>query len=131
MTELKIELTPVTRLDVINVQQCVRESHGDVLDEYNQVLYCSHHTTGGYIDQGLAKRLNHSLDSIHAFLRTFQKLFPPGKSYQHDNMSLRMELTEEERKMSRPMPIRISALSAPVSKRAYPITTSGVSPFTL
>ncbi len=102
MTELKVELTPVTRLDVINVQQCIRERHGDILDEYARVLYCSHHTTGGYIDQALAQRLNHSLDSIHAFLQTFQKLFPPGKSYQHDNMSLRTELTEEERENEPP-----------------------------
>ena len=102
MTELKIELTPATRLDVINVQQCIRERYGDVLDEYNRVLYYSHHTTGGYIDQGLAQRLNHRLDSIHTFLRTFQKLFPPGKSYQHDNMALRTELTEEERENEPP-----------------------------
>ena len=102
MTELKIELTPATRLDVINVQQSIRECYGDVLDEYDRVLYCSHHTTGGYIDQGLAQRLNHRLDSIHTFLRTFQKLFPPGKSYQHDNMSLRTELTEEERENEPP-----------------------------
>ena len=98
MTEINLSLTPSTRLDVIDVRRRIRERHGDILDPYDRVLYCSHHTTGGYIDQGLASRLNNSLESIHNFLRAFQRFFPPGRSYQHDKMSLRSELTEDQRK---------------------------------
>lgn len=98
MTEINLALTPASRLDVIDVRRRIRENHGDILDSYDRVLYCSHHTTGGYIDQELAHRLNHSLDSIHAFLRAFQRLFPAGKSYRHDDMASRAELTEEQRK---------------------------------
>ena len=97
MKEINLALTPATRLDVIDVRRRVREEHGDILDPYARVLYCSHHTTGGYIDQELAHRLNNSLDSIHTFLRAFQRLFPAGKSYRHDDMASRVELTETER----------------------------------
>ncbi len=97
MKEIHLSLTPASRLDVIDVRHRIREHYGDVFDPYERALYCSHHTTGGYIDQGLAHRLNNSLDSIHTFLRAFQRLFPPGKSYQHDNMALRTELTEAQR----------------------------------
>ena len=97
MKEIHLSLTPASRLDVIDVRHRIREQYGDVLAPYERALYCSHHTTGGYIDQGLAQRLNHSLDSIHTLLRAFQRLFPPGKSYQHDNMALRTELTPAQR----------------------------------
>ena len=97
MKEINLALTPATRLDVIDVRRRVREEYGDILDPYARALYCSHHTTGGYIDQELAHRLNNSLDSIHTFLRAFQRLFPAGKSYRHDDMASREELTEAER----------------------------------
>lgn len=97
-TRLTVELTPSARVDVIDVKQRIRERFGDVLDRYDRTIYCSHHTTAGYFDQGLVKRMDHSPDSLQVFLNAFQELFPPGSDYRHDQLHLRTELTDEERK---------------------------------
>lgn len=97
-TRLTVDLTPKARVDVIDIKRRIREHFGDVLDQYDRALYCSHHTTAGYFDQGLVKRMDHSQDSLQVFLRAFQELFPPGGDYQHDRLHLRTELSDEERK---------------------------------
>jgi len=97
-TRLTVELTPKARVDVIDIKQQIRERFGDVLDRYDRALYCSHHTTAGFFDQGLVQRMEHNQDSLQVFLHAFQELFPPGGDYQHDQLHLRTELTDEERR---------------------------------
>lgn len=97
-TRLNIELRPSARIDVIDIKTRIRERFGDVLDQYDRALYCSHHTTAGYFDEGLIRRMDHSPDSLQVFLRAFQELFPPDSDYQHDRLHLRTELTDEEKK---------------------------------
>ena len=53
--EVSLEVNPAARLDVIDVGQEVRD-HGDILQPFPRALYCSFHTTAGYLDQGLATR---------------------------------------------------------------------------
>lgn len=95
---LCVELTPSARVDVIDVKSRIEEEYGDILSSYRRALYCSHHTTAGFFDQNLISRLDNSPDSLQAFLRSFQELFPPGAEYQHDQLHLRTELTDEERR---------------------------------
>ncbi|SRR5690606_17802816 len=95
---LSVELTPSARVDIIDITSRIAEEYGDVLSQYRKALFCSHHTTAGFFDQNLLSRLDHSPDSLKVFLRTFQELFPPGAEYHHDQLHLRTELTEEERK---------------------------------
>lgn len=97
-TRVTIELRPSARVDVIDVNQRIREEFGDVLASYQKALYCSYHTTAGYFDQGLISRLNNNRNSIEEFLAAFQELFPPGAEYKHDQLHLRTELTEEARR---------------------------------
>ncbi|MEX0600005.1 MAG: hypothetical protein WD021_01090 [Rhodothermales bacterium] len=97
-TRLTVDVTPSSRVDVIDIKQRIREHYGDVLDQYDRTLYCSHHTTAGYFDQHLVRRLDHSPDSLQILLRAFQELFPPNSDYHHDQLHLRTELTAEERK---------------------------------
>jgi thiamine phosphate synthase YjbQ (UPF0047 family) len=95
--ELHLRLVPEARYDVIDVTRAVRHCHGDVLAEYPRALYCSYHTTGGYLEQSLATRLQHSRQRLDPFIRLFQRLFPPGADYHHDQLDLRTELGEEEK----------------------------------
>ncbi len=93
-----VELIPSSRVDVINIKDHIQGTYGDVLSSYNRALYCSYHTTAGFYDQSLCDRLEHSPESLQAFLGAFQELFPAGAEYRHDQLHLRSELTEEERR---------------------------------
>ncbi len=100
--ELTLELQPRTRYDAIDVAGRVVSDFGDVLSDYRRVLYCSHHTTAGYLDQGLASRLGHDVARLDPFVGVFRRLFPADAGYTHDQMHLRAELTEEQRRAEPP-----------------------------
>ncbi len=96
--EITLALVPQARLDVIDVAQRIAQEFGDLLSHYRKALYCSYHTTAGYLEQSLCARLHHSREHVAPFIRAFQKLFPPGANYRHDQLQLRTELSEEERR---------------------------------
>jgi thiamine phosphate synthase YjbQ (UPF0047 family) len=96
-TELTIQLKPERRVDVIDVNQRVRELSADFLAEHQQALYCSHHTTAGFLEESICNRLGQCDDSVHQFLEPFQELFPFGAEYRHDQMHLRRELSPAQR----------------------------------
>ena len=96
-TELTIQLKPERRVDVIDVNKRVRELSADFLAEHQQALYCSHHTTAGFLEETICNRLGQSDDSVHQFLEPFQELFPFGAEYRHDQMHLRRELSPAQR----------------------------------
>jgi len=100
--ETSLELSPKSRFDVIDVNRMMAAKHGGVLEGFRKVLYCSHHTTAGYLDQGFVERLQDSREGVDPFIRGFQDLFPRGAGYYHDDMRLREELSEEERKHEPP-----------------------------
>jgi thiamine phosphate synthase YjbQ (UPF0047 family) len=97
--EVSLEVNPAARLDVIDVGQEIRDQHGDALQPFPRALYCSFHTTAGYLDQGLATRLQQEGEpGVEPFVKVFQTLFPEGAGYQHDNLELRSELSEEQKR---------------------------------
>lgn len=95
---LTLELTPAARLDLINVNQRIAESAGDFFARFKQVLYCSHHTTAGYLEQNVCERFGYNPDSIRSYIESFQSLFPPNADYLHDHLELRTELSEEQKR---------------------------------
>ena len=95
--ELSLTLTPRVRYDAIDVAARVREGFGDALAGFRRVLYCSLHTTAGYLEQSLSSRLDNRRERLDPFMRAFQGLFPPGADYRHDQLHLRRELSEVER----------------------------------
>ena len=97
-TEITLELTPQSRLDVINVTERINQQFGDILSQFPKAFYHSYHTTAGYFEQRFCERLNHSRDSLQAFVQSFQKLFPPNANYHHDKLHLRKELSEAQRR---------------------------------
>lgn len=95
--EIHLNLRPRSRFDLIDVSREIESQNPEFHDRYDKALYCSYHTTAGYLDQGMCGRLNHSEDCLQAYLMAFQQLFPPDGPYQHDKIHLRSELSAEQR----------------------------------
>jgi thiamine phosphate synthase YjbQ (UPF0047 family) len=98
-TELRLSLAPQRRFEAIDVNTRIAEQAGDVLKRHARALYCSFHTTAGYLDQSLSGRLHHNERHLAQFFRTFHDLFPQGGEYRHDRMELRTELTDEQKEV--------------------------------
>lgn len=96
-TELRLTLAPHRRFDVVDVSARIAAEHGDALRRHRAALYCSHHTTAGYLDQRLAARLSSRGERLPLFLKVFGAVFPPDAAYRHDALHLREELSEEQR----------------------------------
>jgi hypothetical protein len=95
--ELKLDLTPRGRLDVIDVRAQAAATHGDVFERYNRCLYCSLHTTAGYLPQSFAARLGPGPQAVRPYIDLITTVFPEGAGYRHDELALRSELTPEQR----------------------------------
>jgi thiamine phosphate synthase YjbQ (UPF0047 family) len=98
-TELRLTLAPQRRFEAIDVNTRIAETAGDLLRRHERVLYCSFHTTAGYLDQSLSVRLRNSDDRLSHFFRTFHALFPQGAAYRHDQMDLRTELSDAQKEI--------------------------------
>jgi hypothetical protein len=96
-TELSLTLDPRGRFDVIDVSGRIRAEFGDALERHRGALYCSPHTTAGYLEQRLASRLLHHRERLSLFFKAFGAVFPPEAAYEHDKMHLRAELSPEQR----------------------------------
>ena len=97
--QVTLSVSPRTRIDVVDVRARAASAHGDLLEHFPRALYYSFHTTAGYLDQGLAMRLNRKRDGVAPYLNFFQALFPEGGGYQHDELHLREELSEAQRRV--------------------------------
>jgi len=96
--EVIVELTPRQRLDIINVRRLLSDPHIEELAAFPRALYCSYHTTAGFLEQGLAARLD-TQHGVTNYLSVFQTMFPQEADYEHDKMHLRAELSEEQRRV--------------------------------
>lgn len=98
-SQITLTLSPSARFDAVDVRARVAAEHADLLARYRMSLYCSLHTTAGYIDHTLAARLHNRSDHVAQFFGAFQTLFPPDATYRHDQMHLREELSEKQREV--------------------------------
>lgn len=96
---LTLRVIPRARFDAIDISARVRHEAQDVLAPFPRVLYCSHHTTAGFLEQGVANRLARRQERVDAFLRIYRGLFPEGADYHHDRLELRRELSPEQRRV--------------------------------
>src|SRR5437762_8431270 len=95
-SQLKLTLAPQRRFHAIDISTHIAEA-GELLREHQRALFCSFHTTAGYLDQSLSARLENSQDLLSRFFRAFHALFPQGAEYSHDQMHLRSELSDEQK----------------------------------
>lgn len=98
-SEFTLTLAPRGRFDVIDVGRRVDEQFGDLRRRYRRTLYCSLHTTAGFLAPSLAARMAHRGDKLTHFFEAFRGLFPPDGDYQHDQLHLREDLTDEQREV--------------------------------
>jgi len=96
--ELDLSLRPQARYDVIDVRRAAREQHGGALDGYPRGLYCSYHTTAGFLEQSLCARLGNSPEAVDPYMQVFRQVFPEDAPYSHDQLDQRTELTDEEKR---------------------------------
>jgi thiamine phosphate synthase YjbQ (UPF0047 family) len=68
-----------------------------LLRRHSRALYCSFHTTAGYLDRSLTLRLNNSQDLLSRFFNAFRALFPEGAAYSHDQIDRRTELSDAQK----------------------------------
>ncbi len=97
-SEVIIEVTPTRRVDIINARGLLSNPHTEALASFPRALYCSYHTTAGFLEQRLAARLD-TQHGVTRYLSVFQTMFPQGAGYEHDKMHLRAELSEEQRRV--------------------------------
>jgi thiamine phosphate synthase YjbQ (UPF0047 family) len=95
--EFTLELTPRARVDVIDVRAEITTRHRDALEDYPRALCCSFHTTAGYLDQGVASRLNQSRAGVMPYIELFRTMFPEGAGYEHDKIDRRTELSDAQK----------------------------------
>src|SRR3954469_8673096 len=98
-TEVRLSLAPQRRFEAIDVNRRIAAQVGDVLRRHKRALYCSLHTTAGYLDQSLSARLRHDEDRLGQFIGSFHNVFPQGAAYHHDRMELRTELTDAQKEV--------------------------------
>lgn len=97
--ELRLTIAPQRRFEAIDVTRRIAEEAGDVLRRHRRALYCSFHTTAGYLEQSLSARLRHDRDGVSQFFGSFHALFPEGAEYHHDRMELRTELSDAQKEV--------------------------------
>jgi hypothetical protein len=90
-------VTPRGRLDVIDVRSQAAAVYGDIFEDFNRCLYCSMHTTAGFLPQSFATRLGTGAQGVRPYIDVFTSVFPEGAGYLHDELHLRTELTPEQR----------------------------------
>jgi hypothetical protein len=98
-TEIRLTLSPSRRFEAIDVNQKIADASGDVLRRYRKTLYCSLHTTAGYLDQSLAGRMHHHHGRLAQFFDAWNAVFPQDAAYRHDQMELRSELSEQQKEV--------------------------------
>src|SRR5262245_24944170 len=95
-SELKLTLAPQRRFEAIDITARCADV-GDVLRRHPKALFCSFHTTAGYLDRSLSVRMHNRQDLLARFFLAFRSLFPEGGEYRHDQMDLRTELSEAQK----------------------------------
>ncbi len=94
--DLKLDVVPRSRFDMVDLRGLVSAAHGAALSAYSHCLYWSSHTTAGFLDRSMASRLLQK-PGVAAYIDAFRAIFPEGADYEHDRMDRRVELAPEQR----------------------------------
>jgi thiamine phosphate synthase YjbQ (UPF0047 family) len=97
--EVRLAVTPSSRCELIDVRAAAAAAHGDLFNGFQHSLYCSYHTTAGYLDQGVVRRLRERRADVRSYIRVFQTLFPEAAGYRHDQLPERRDLSPAEREV--------------------------------
>ena len=93
-----LELIPKARFSITDVFEKITEQYGCLLQNYQRLMFCSLHTTAGYLEEGFCAKIGYNEGRLRQFIRSFQKIFPQNAGYFHDRLELRDELGESQKK---------------------------------
>jgi thiamine phosphate synthase YjbQ (UPF0047 family) len=96
--EISLDINPSSRFDIIEISKLILEKLTFDHTLYHKATYTSFHTTAGYLEQSLVSRLHYEKERIASYINAFKQLFPLQADYQHDQLELRSELSDLERK---------------------------------
>ncbi|HZT78087.1 MAG TPA: hypothetical protein VFA27_15645, partial [Vicinamibacterales bacterium] len=99
LAELHLTLAPQRRFEAIDVTSRIPADARQIVQQHRRTLYCSLHTTAGYLEQSLSNRIGNDHQGVAQFFGSFHALFPPNAEYKHDKMELRTELTDAQKKI--------------------------------
>ncbi|TVP76671.1 MAG: hypothetical protein EA352_05255 [Gemmatimonadales bacterium] len=95
---LSLTQQPVTRPQVTDLRTLLAEAGEDgLLRNHRRLLAVSHHTTAGFPDRVLRRRLGDDRARLDTYLEALAGLFPPEAGYHHDRLQLRDELSSEQK----------------------------------
>ena len=94
---VSLQIVPSQRFEITDVVPLLGHPPHGSLTTYKKVLYCSMHTTAGFVDPDMASKLEHRQESLEAVIHSARRLFPSGAPYWHDQMNLRSELSDEQK----------------------------------
>lgn len=86
-------LRPRQRPEILDLRDHVPAG----LQDHPNLLCVSHHTTAGFLDPTLRRRMGQDGERLEAFVKALADLFPPEAGYAHDHLSLRDELSEAQK----------------------------------
>lgn len=92
-----LQLIPKARFYLTNVSDKITEQYGSLLQNYHRLIFCSLHTTAGYLEEGFCAKLGYNEGRLRQFIRSFQGIFPQNAGYLHDRLELRAELGESQK----------------------------------
>jgi thiamine phosphate synthase YjbQ (UPF0047 family) len=97
-SSLELTLRPARRPEVLDLRTELRRPEvGERLAGAKRLLVASHHTTAGFLDAGLDRRVAGDERRLEAFIGALGSVFPPEAGYEHDRLHLRDELSEAEK----------------------------------
>jgi thiamine phosphate synthase YjbQ (UPF0047 family) len=92
--DLTLEVAPKARVDVVDFRAKFVAEH-EAVAAYPRCLYWSFHTTAGFLERGIAARLNP--DAVPSYVEAFRAIFPEGAGYEHDRLDRRRDLDAAQR----------------------------------
>jgi hypothetical protein len=89
----QLAIHPRKRPEILDLRALVQDDMG----RYRHLLCVSHHTTAGFLDPTLRRRVGEDEQRLTAFVDALAAFFPPEAGYEHDRLSLRDELSEAQK----------------------------------
>src|SRR6266850_930823 len=92
---LTLELSASSRVEVVELTSRLSGEQRDALRAYPRCLYWSAHTTAGFLDPSLIRRLGSG--QVPAYVETLRRIFPERAGYAHDRLDRRRDLDAAQR----------------------------------
>ena len=93
--ELSVELSARSRVEVVELTSRLSSAQREALDSYARCLYWSAHTTAGFLDPSLIRRLGSG--RVPDYVDTLRRIFPEQAGYAHDHLERRRDLDPAQR----------------------------------